>query len=113
MMGLNKVLLIGHVGAKPEVRRSQAGEPVARLRLATSTVHHREGSEQKDTEWHDVVAFGKTAEVIEQFVDKGRLLYVEGRIASHAWEDKTGTKRFTREVIARRLDLLGPKPQAA
>lgn len=113
MSGLNKVLLIGHVGAKPEIKRSQAGEPIAHLRVATSTTRQREGSQVTDTEWHDVVAFGKLAEVCESYVDKGRLIYVEGRMASHTWQDKAGSKRLEREVIARRLDLLGPRPAAA
>jgi single-strand DNA-binding protein len=113
MSGLNKVLLIGHVGAKPEIKRSQSGEAIAHLRVATSSTRQREGSEQKDTEWHDVVAFGKLAEVCESYVEKGRLVYIEGRMSSHTWQDKTGNKRLEREVIARRLDLLGPRPTAA
>jgi single-strand DNA-binding protein len=113
MSGLNKVLLIGHVGAKPEMRQTSGGEAVARLRVATSSTRQKEGVEEKETEWHDVVAFGKLADLCNQYVDKGRLVYVEGRMSSHSWEDKAGAKRLSREVIARRVDFLGPKPALA
>ncbi len=112
MTGLNKVLLIGNVGAKPEIKRSQSGEPIAHLRVATSSVRQRDGEDVKETVWHDVVAFGKLAEVCEQYVDKGRLVYIEGRLQSHTWQDKSGAKRLQREVVARRLDMLERKPTA-
>lgn len=112
MNGLNKVLLIGHLGAKPEMRQTANGEAVARLRVATSTTRVKDGAEEKDTEWHDVVTFGKLAENCERFLDKGRLIYVEGRMASHTWQDNAGNKRLSREVIARRVDFLPSRPQA-
>lgn len=113
MSGLNMVLLIGRLGVKPEVRESQGGDKVARLRVATSSTRLRDGVEVQDTEWHDVVAFGKLASNCEAYLDKGRKVYVEGRLQSHTWQDKAGNKRFEREIIARRVDFLdAPLTQA-
>lgn len=111
MSGVNMVLLIGNVGNKPEVRESQSGEKVTKLRVATSSSFQRDGAEVKETEWHDVVTFGRLAEQCATYLDKGRRIYIEGRMQSHSWQDKEGNKRFTREVIARRVDFLD-KPQA-
>ncbi len=113
MSGVNMVLLIGNMGGKPEARETQSGEKVARLRVATSITRNRDGAEVQETEWHDVVTFGKLAEQCEAFLDKGRQVYIEGRLQSHAWQDKEGNKRFTREVIARRVDFLGQAKRAA
>lgn len=105
MSQLNKVLLIGYVGAKPEVRRDR--ELVkARMRVSTTSA----STDGTRTEWHDIVCHGKLAEICEQYIDKGRLVYIEGRLSSHTWQDAAGNKRFEREIEAVRLDMLGPRP---
>ena len=109
MSSLNKVLLIGHLGSKPEMRKTASGESVARLRLATNRQWKQDDRDHKETEWHDVTAFGKLADQCEAWLDKGRLLFIEGRIKSSTWEDQNGAKRLSREVVARRIDFLGPR----
>jgi single-strand DNA-binding protein len=100
---LNKVLLIGYVGAKPEVRRDR--ELVkARMRVSTTSA----STDGTRTEWHDIVCHGKLAEICEQYIDKGRLVYIEGKLTSHVWSTKDGD-RFEREIEAVRLDMLSPR----
>ena len=112
MSSLNKVLLIGHLGAKPEMRKTSSGESIACLRLATNRFWKQDERDHKETEWHDVTAFGKLAEWCEAWLDKGKLLFVEGRMKSSTWEDQHGAKRLSREVIARRIDFVGPRGDA-
>ncbi len=107
MSSLNKVLLIGHLGAKPEMRKTNGGDAIARLRLATNRFWKQDDRDHKETEWHDVTAFGKLAERCEAWLDKGRQVYVEGRIKSSTWEDQHGAKRLSREVVAQRISFLG------
>ena len=99
--GLNKVMLIGNLGADPEIRHTNGGMAVATLRLATAeSWKDRETGESKDkTEWHRVVFFGRTAEVIEQYLNKGSQIYVEGRIQTRKWQDKDGNDRYTTEIV--------------
>ena len=109
-MSLNKAILIGHVGNDPEVRHLEAGTPVANFRLATSeTYKNREGERVTQTEWHNVVVWRGLAEVVEKYVTKGQLLYIEGRIRTRAWDDKDGNKRYTTEIVADNLQMLGRK----
>lgn len=106
MEGVNRVLLCGRCGADPEVRYAGEGNAVANLSLATSR-HIKQGGETKqETEWHRLVAFGKTAGVIDQFVRKGRLLFVEGRLQTRKWTDKSGTERQSTEIVVEQLQLL-------
>jgi single-strand DNA-binding protein len=97
---VNKAILLGNVGADPEIRRNQAGEPIANIRLATSeTWRDKNSGERKEkTEWHRIVVFGKLAEVVEQYVVKGQKLYIEGKIQTREWE-KDGIKRYSTEVV--------------
>jgi single-strand DNA-binding protein len=113
MADLNKVLLIGNVGAKPELRKTKEGEGVVRIRVATSHNVQGDGQLEKDTEWHTVVAFGRQAEVCAEFLDKGRQVYVEGSLRSHAWKDKEGNEHIDREVRAHQVHFLGSPKSAS
>ena len=112
-MSLNKVMLIGNVGRDPEVRYldGQSGNAkVATFTLATTERYRdRNGETRENTEWHNIVAWRNTADVVERFVRKGTQLYIEGRIRTRAWDDQTGNKRYTTEIIADTLQLLGKK----
>ncbi|MBX9604916.1 MAG: single-stranded DNA-binding protein [Gammaproteobacteria bacterium] len=107
--GLNKVMLIGNLGADPEVRYTAGGSAVANIRLATAEAwRDRESGEQQErTEWHRVVFFGKLAEIVEQYVKKGSQLYVEGRIQTRKWQDKDGNERYSTEIVASDMQMLG------
>jgi single-strand DNA-binding protein len=104
----NKVQLIGHTGNDPEVINLESGKKLAKLTLATNETYQNEKGEKiTDTQWHYVVAWGKTAELIEKYVTKGKELAVEGKLTHRAYEDKNGEKRYTTEVVASELLLLG------
>ncbi|MCB9652365.1 MAG: single-stranded DNA-binding protein [Deltaproteobacteria bacterium] len=108
MASLNKVTLIGNLGADPEVRYTASGSPVANFRIATSEQWtDRSGEKQERTEWHRIVVWGKTAEICGEYLRKGRSVYVEGRLQSREWEDKEGVKRTTVEINADRVLFLG------
>jgi single-strand DNA-binding protein len=105
--GLNRVSLIGNLGKDPEVRYTQSGTAVGNLRLGV-TERRKEGEEYKDqTEWVTVVCFGKTAENVSKYLQKGRQIFVDGRLQTRSWEDKTGQTRYTTEVIAQQVLFLG------
>lgn len=112
---INKVILIGNVGQDPEVRYTgdvNNGAKVATIRLATTERYRdRSGNLQEHTEWHTVVVWRNTADVVEKYVKKGTQLYVEGKIRTRSWEDQTGNKRYTTEIMADTLQLLGRKPE--
>ncbi len=102
---LNKVQLIGNVGKDPEIKFTQDGKPIANLSIATSdTWKDKQGQKQEKTEWHKIVAFGKLAEIIQQYVKKGDKLFVEGKLQTKKWTDKSGQDRDTTEVV---LDPFG------
>jgi single-strand DNA-binding protein len=108
MAGINKVILIGNLGADPELRYTTGGQAVAELRLATTRRWTaKDGSTQEDTQWHRVVVWGKTAENCKQYLSKGRQCYVEGRLQTRQWEDRDGNKRYTTEVVAMDVQFLG------
>lgn len=113
-MSLNKVMLIGNVGRDPEVRYLDANNPntqgrkVATFTLATSERYRdRNGELRENTEWHNIVAWGQSADVAERFVKKGTQLYIEGRLRTRSWTDQTGAKRYTTEINVDSLQLLG------
>lgn len=111
-MSLNKVMLIGNVGRDPEVRYLEGnnGAKVATFTLATTERYRdRNGDVRENTEWHNIVAWRNNADVAERFVRKGTQLYIEGRIRTRSWDDQTGNKRYTTEIIADTLQLLGRK----
>ena len=108
MSGVNKVILVGNLGADPEVRHTAGGKPVANFRIATSQFFsNREGQREQRTEWHRIVTFGRLAEICGQYLKKGKQVYVEGRLQTRDWEDQSGSKRYTTEVIANQMVMLG------
>jgi single-strand DNA-binding protein len=106
----NRVQLIGRVGNDPEVKSFEGGKKLATLSVATSESYKNEKGERvEQTEWHRIVAWGKTAEIIEQFVTKGREIAIDGKLTHRNYDDKDGTKRFMTEVLANDVQLLGSK----
>jgi single-strand DNA-binding protein len=109
MAGVNKVILIGNLGAKPELKYLPSGQAVCELRLATTEKFtDKNNQKQERTEWHTVVAWGKTGENCAQYLDKGRSVYVEGRLQTRSWDDKnSGEKRYKTEIVANQVTFLG------
>ena len=104
----NHVQLIGNVGQEPTITNLESGKKVARFSLATNEYYKdSKGEKQTDTNWHTVVAWGKTAEIIENYVSKGKEIAVEGKLTSRSYEDKEGVKRYVTEVLASEILLLG------
>jgi single-strand DNA-binding protein len=109
MAGVNKVILIGNLGADPEVRYTPSGSAVANFRIATSEQWtDKGGQKQERTEWHRIVAWGRLGEICGEYLHKGKQIYVEGRLQTREWEDREGNKRFTTEVVAQTMQMLGP-----
>ncbi len=107
---VNKVVLIGNAGQDPEVRHLDSGVSVANFNLATNESYRdKSGERVTQTEWHRIVLWRGLAEVAEKFVKKGELLYIEGRLRTRAWDDKDGNKRYTTEVFADNMKMLGKK----
>ncbi len=105
---VNKVILIGNVGKDPDVRYLEGNVPVAHFPLATSeTYRNRDGEKVTQTEWHNIVVWRGLAKVVEDYVKKGQALYIEGKIRSRSYEDKTGNKRYITEIVADNLQMLG------
>lgn len=110
MSSVNKVILIGNVGKDPETRFSESGTAIANLTIATTNrFKNKQGQTQEDTEWHRVVAYGKLAEIIDKYVQKGKPLYIEGRLQTRKWTDKQGVDRYTTEIVAEQMQMLGQK----
>lgn len=109
MAGVNKVILIGNLGKNPELRYTPSNQAVANFSLATTERwSDRNGQRQERTEWHNIVAWGKLAELANQYLRKGRSAYIEGRITTRSWEDKeTKTKRYKTEIVASTIQFLG------
>ena len=107
---VNKVILIGRLGKDPEVKYTPSGAPVAKFSLATDEVFKdRSGEQQNRTEWHNIVAWNKLAEICGQYLTKGKLVYIEGSIRSRQWEDQAGNKRTGYDIVARTMQMLGSK----
>jgi len=110
-MSVNKAILIGHLGKDPEVRYMPSGEAVANVTLATSeTWKDKSGVKQEKTEWHNIVFFKRLAEIVGEYLKKGSLIYVEGRITTEKWTDKEGKDRYTTKIVANEMKMLGGKP---
>jgi single-strand DNA-binding protein len=109
MASVNKVILLGNLGADPEVRFTPGGQPVANFRMATtdSWMDKNSNQRQERTEWHRVVVWGKLAELCGEYLKKGRQCYVEGRLQTREWQDKDGQKRYTTEIVANQVVFLG------
>jgi single-strand DNA-binding protein len=106
--GMNKVLLIGNLGQDPELRYTQGGQAVLNLRLATNeSFMNRDNERQERTEWHTVIVWGKRGEALNKILSKGKQLCIEGRLQTRSWEDKQGQKRYSTEVVATNVILLG------
>ena len=114
-MSVNKAILVGRLGRDPETRYTSGGQAVANFTLATDeTFKDRSGERQKRTEWHRIVLWGKLAEIAQQYLKKGQLVYLEGRIQTRQWEDKRdGQKRTTTEVVGNTMRMLGGRAEGA
>jgi single-strand DNA-binding protein len=111
MAGVNKVILIGNLGADPEVKYLNNGTTVANFRMATSENRvNRSGEKTTLTEWHRIVAFGRLAEICGEYLNKGKQVYVEGRLRTRSWEDKEGNRKWTTEIVATQMQMLGAAP---
>jgi len=107
-MSINKVILVGNVGKDPEVRYLDSGVAVANFPFATSeTYKNKNGEKVTTTEWHNIVLWRGLAEVVEKYVKKGSQLYLEGKIRSRSWDDRDGNKRYTTEIVADTMQMLG------
>ncbi len=114
MAGLNKVMVIGNLGADPEMRYTADGAAVTNFRIAASRNYTgADGERKEETEWFRIVAFRKLAELCNQYLQKGRRVYVEGRLQTRQWEGQDGQKRYTTEVIAQDIQFLDSKPGGA
>jgi len=109
--GVNKVILVGNLGRDPEVRYSPNGQAVANITLATSESwkDKNTGDKQERTEWHRVVFFGRLAEIAGEYLKKGMQVYVEGRLQTRKWQDKEGQDRYTTEIVASEMQMLGSR----
>jgi single-strand DNA-binding protein len=111
MAGVNKAILIGNLGKDPELRYTPGGQPTASFSLATTDRWtDKNGQKQERTEWHNIVAWGKLAELVNQYLKKGRSAYVEGRIATRSWDDRDGNKKYRTEIVANQIQFLGGGP---
>lgn len=113
MSDLNRVMLIGRLGADPEQRYMPNGKAVVNIRVATSETwkDRNSGEIQERTEWHSIVAFDKLAEIIAEYLRKGSQVFIEGKLQTRKWQDKEGKDRYTTEIIAQKMQMLGGKPQ--
>jgi single-strand DNA-binding protein len=110
--GLNKVMIIGHLGRDPEMRYTPSGRPVTTFSVATTrTWHSADGERHEETEWFNVVAWGSLAEICNQYLRKGQQVYIEGRLQTRRWDDEEGRKHFATELVAREMIMLGEAPQ--
>ena len=114
-MSVNKAILVGRLGRDPETRYTSGGQAVCNFTLATdSSYKDRSGERQKKTEWHRIVLWGKLAEIAQQYLKKGQLVYIEGRLQTREWEDKRdGQKRTTTEIVGNEMRMLGSRAEGA
>jgi len=110
MAGVNKVILLGNLGADPEMRYLPSGVAVANFRLATTeTYTNKEGEKVTKTEWHKIVAFRRLGEICGEFLSKGKQVYIEGKIQTRSWDDRDGSKKYMTEIVADTMQMLGSK----
>jgi len=110
---INKVILIGNLGADPEMRFTQNGTPVATFSLATTDRRKgQDGQVQEMTEWHRIVAWQRLAEICGEYLSKGSKVYIEGRLQTRKWKDQSGNDRYTTEIVAREMKMLSPRSAA-
>ncbi len=114
MRGVNKVILIGNLGRDPEIRYTTSGQAVSNFTIATTEVRpNKSGEKDEFTEWHRIVAWGRLAEICGEYLSKGKTVYIEGTLRTRSWEDKEGRKRWTTEVVAQNMQMLGPFQERA
>jgi single-strand DNA-binding protein len=113
MAGINKVILIGHLGRDPEVRYTAEGTAVANFTIATSDQWKDKatGEKKERTEWHRIVAWRRLGEICGEYLSKGRQVYIEGSLQTREWQDQDGNKRWTTEIVAQNMQMLGPREQ--
>ncbi len=109
MSGINKVILVGHLGKDPEVRHLDGGVTVASFPLATSETYTKDGKKIEQTEWHNIVMWRGLADIASKYLQKGKLVYIEGKLRTRSFEDKEGHKKYTTEIIAENFTILGRK----
>ena len=109
MSGINKVILVGHLGKDPETRILEGGVSVTSFPLATSETYNKDGRKVEQTEWHNIVMWRGLADMAAKYLQKGRLVYIEGKLRTRSFEDKEGVKKYTTEVVAENFTLLGRK----
>lgn len=109
MSGINKVILVGHLGKDPEVRHLEGGVSVASFPLATSETYTKDGKKVEQTEWHNIVMWRGLADIASKYLQKGKLVYIEGKLRTRSFEDKEGHKKYTTEVVAENFTMLGRK----
>ena len=112
MSGVNKVILVGRLGADPEVKTITGGNTVAKLSVATSEQWTKDGEKHEKVEWHRISAWGKLAEICGKYLAKGRQVYVEGKLQTRSWDDDNGQKRYATEIVASTVQFLGNNPNA-
>ena len=105
--GVNKVILVGRLGADPEMKYGSSGNPFTTFNLATSETWTKDGQKTEKTEWHRIITFGKLAEICAQYLNKGKQVYIEGKIQTRSWEDKEGIKRWSTEILCQNMQMLG------
>ena len=115
MASVNKVIIVGNLGADPETRYAPSGDAICNLRIATteSWKDKATGERKENTEWHRVVLFGKVAEIASQYLRKGSQVYIEGKIATRKWQDKEGQDRYTTEIRGHEMKMLGGKSESS
>ncbi len=114
MASVNKVILIGNLGKDPDLRYTPGGQAVASFTMATNEKwRDKEGNMQDKTEWHNIVVWGRQAEIAKEYLAKGRPAYIEGRLQTRSWDDKDGNKRYITEIVAQRIQFLGSREQGA
>ena len=110
MASLNKVMLIGNLGKDPEVRYTASGQAVAGFSLATSEKFKgKSGEWEERTEWHNITLWGKLAEIAGEYLSKGKTVYIEGRLQTRKWQDKSGNDRYTTDIVGDKMQMLSPK----
>jgi single-strand DNA-binding protein len=109
MASVNKVILVGNLGADPELRYTSSGTPVASFSVATREQWtNKDGEKGEKTEWHKIVAWARLGEICGEYLHKGKQVYIEGRLQTRSWEDRDGNKRYTTEIVAQTMQMLGP-----
>jgi single-strand DNA-binding protein len=111
---INKVILIGNLGADPELRYTQSGTPVASFNMATTRRWKgKDGQQQEETEWHRIVAWTRLAEICGEYLNKGSRVYIEGRLQTRKWQDQNGNDRYTTEIVAQEMKMLSPRGEGS